>query len=117
MSLLFWSLTLIVTIKYLLFILKADNKGEGGVLALMALCKGNTKKITIVTILGLFGAGLLYGDSVITPAISVLSAVEGLEVYAKDLSHYVIPITITILILLFISRRKARQRLVKFLVQ
>ncbi len=113
MSLLFWSLTLIVTIKYLLFILKADNKGEGGVLALMALCKGNTKKITIVTILGLFGAGLLYGDSVITPAISVLSAVEGLEVYAKDLSHYVIPITITILILLFIFQKKGTAKVGK----
>ncbi len=112
-SLLFWSLTLIVTIKYLLFIIKADNKGEGGVLALMALCKGNTKKITIVTVLGLFGAGLLYGDSVITPAISVLSAVEGLEVYAKDLSHYVIPITIIILISLFVFQRKGTAKVGK----
>ena len=105
-SLIFWALTLTVTVKYLLFILRADNKGEGGVLALMALCGGVGKKISFVTILGLWGAGLLYGDGVITPAISVLSAIEGLEVYASTLSSYVVPMTITVLVLLFIFQKK-----------
>lgn len=106
MSLIFWALILTVTVKYLLFILRADNNGEGGNLALTALCGGVEKKITIVTIMGLFGTGLLYGDGVITPAISVLSAIEGLEVYAPDLSSYVIPITITILVLLFLFQKR-----------
>lgn len=105
-SLIFWALTLTVAVKYLLFILRADNKGEGGVLSLMALCKGVGTKITFVTILGLFGAGLLYGDGVITPAISVLSAIEGLEVYAPNLSSYVVPLTITVLVLLFLFQKK-----------
>ncbi|MCX7829563.1 MAG: potassium transporter Kup [Acidobacteria bacterium] len=106
LSLIFWALTLTVTIKYLLFILRADNSGEGGVLALMALCRGVGKKITFVSILGLFGAGLLYGDGVITPAISVLSAIEGLEVYAPNLATYVVPTTITVLVLLFLFQKK-----------
>lgn len=106
LSLIFWAITLTVTIKYLLFILKADNNGEGGELALMALCGGVGKKITFVTILGLFGAGLLYGDGVITPAISVLSAIEGLEVYAPPLSSFVVPLTIVVLVLLFLFQKK-----------
>lgn len=106
LSLIFWALVITVTVKYLLFILKADNNGEGGEIALMALCGGVGKKITFVTILGLCGAGLLYGDGVITPAISVLSAIEGLEVYAPNLSSYVVPITITVLVLLFLFQKK-----------
>lgn len=113
LSLIFWALTLTVSIKYIYFILQADNKGEGGVLALMSLCskiKGGTK---IVIILGLFGAGLLYGDGVITPAISVLSAVEGLEVHAKALSSYVVPLTVLILVLLFLFQKKGTGRVGK----
>lgn len=106
LSLIFWALFLIVTVKYLLFILRADNNGEGGEIALTALCGGVGKKLTIVTMIGLFGAGLLYGDGVITPAISVLSAIEGLEVYAPTLSPYVVPITITVLIILFLFQKK-----------
>lgn len=105
-SLFFWGLMGIVTIKYLLFILRADNEGEGGVLSLMALCKGSSKRAVFITFLGLFGAGLLYGDGVITPAISVLSAVEGLKVYAGTLENVVLPITIIILVALFLFQKK-----------
>jgi KUP system potassium uptake protein len=104
LSLIFWALTLIVSLKYVAYVLRADNKGEGGILALMALASGalRGKRIYPVLIaLGVFGAALLYGDGVITPAISVLSAVEGLEIAAPGLQHLVIPITIAILIALF----------------
>jgi KUP system potassium uptake protein len=107
-SMIFWALMLTVTIKYLLFILRADNHGEGGVLALMALCshKLSKGKVSIVVFMGLFGAALLYGDGVITPAISVLSAVEGLGIYAPKLSHFVIPITVFVLLFLFLFQKK-----------
>jgi KUP system potassium uptake protein len=107
-SMIFWALMLTVTFKYLLFILKADNNGEGGVLALMALCgsKISRGKIPVVVFMGLFGAALLYGDGVITPAISVLSAVEGLGIYAPKFSHYVIPITVAVLLILFFFQKK-----------
>ena len=107
LSLVFWSLTLVVTMKYLMFILRADNKGEGGIMALLALVipkirkdQGVTAGVRII-FLGLFGAALLYGDGVITPAISVLSAVEGLEVATPVLKPLVVPITVAILIALF----------------
>ena len=107
-SLIFWALMVTVTVKYLLFILRADNNGEGGVLALMALCGSrlSKKRGLAVIFLGLFGAALLYGDGVITPAISVLSAVEGFGVYAPGFDHYIIPITISVLLLLFFFQRK-----------
>lgn len=105
LSLIFWSLILIISIKYLVFIVKADNKGEGGVLALTALITNyknkSPKTIKLITLFGIFGTALLYGDGMITPAISVLSAVEGLEYIAPQLRSYVLPITITILVLLF----------------
>ena len=107
LSLVFWSLTLVITVKYLGFILKADNQGEGGITTLLALLlpdleNGKNKRTrALVIVLGLFGAGLLYGDGVITPAISVLSAIEGLEVATPAFQPYVVPLTITILIGLF----------------
>ncbi|MGZ6371266.1 MAG: potassium transporter Kup, partial [Bdellovibrionota bacterium] len=106
LSLIFWALTLVVTVKYLLFILRADNEGEGGILALLALLssklkRGPGEKAAFIVFLGLFGAALLYGDGVITPAISVLSAVEGLQVATPAFQPVVVPLTIAILFLLF----------------
>lgn len=110
LSLIFWSLILVISVKYLLLVLRADNRGEGGIIALTALiappaerAMGRRKKLAL---LGLFGAALLYGDSMITPAISVLSAIEGLEVVTPALQPYVIPITIGILVGLFLFQRR-----------
>jgi KUP system potassium uptake protein len=104
LSLIFWSLTLIVSVKYLIFILKADNDGEGGILALMALLapqrKGASKKALVVT-LGLLGSAFLYADGMITPAISVLSAVEGLKVATPIFTDYILVIAVIILVALF----------------
>src|SRR5207302_2129723 len=82
LSLIFWSLVIVISIKYLVFVMRADNRGEGGILALMALAgaRGGGTGRAILVALGLFGSALLYGDGMITPAISVLSAIEGLEV-------------------------------------
>ncbi|MCB0219550.1 MAG: potassium transporter Kup [Chrysiogenetes bacterium] len=107
LSLIFWALVLIISIKYLVFILRADHEGEGGILALMVLATrspaGSGKYVKPVLIaLGLFGAALLYGDGVITPAISVLSAIEGLSVATPVFDPYVDPITIVILVFLFL---------------
>jgi KUP system potassium uptake protein len=110
LSLIFWSLTLVVTTKYAIFIMRADNKGEGGIIALMALAlhgsKDNPKKMAFIVTIGLLGASLFYGDSIITPAISVLSAVEGLQIIAPSLADYVLPITIMVLGGLFILQAK-----------
>lgn len=110
LSLIFWSLTLVVTIKYAIFIMRADNKGEGGIMALMTLAlhgsHDNPGRMRLIVTLGLLGATLFYGDSIITPAISVLSAVEGLQVVAPTLEHYVLPITIVVLSVLFIAQAK-----------
>jgi KUP system potassium uptake protein len=108
LSLIFWALTLIVSLKYVSYVLHADNKGEGGILALMALSSAalrGRKVFPLLLGLGVFGAALLYGDGVITPAISVLSAVEGLEVAAPALHSLVLPLTIAILIGLFMMQR------------
>jgi KUP system potassium uptake protein len=109
LSLIFWAMTITVTFKYVTLIMRADNKGEGGSLALMALASRFSKKtsasIVLIPILGIFAGALFYGDSVITPAISVLSAVEGLQVVSPALSHWVIPITLSILALLFAVQR------------
>jgi KUP system potassium uptake protein len=108
-STIFWALMLIVTLKYVILILRADNRGEGGALALTALAanavKHNPKLRHFLLLLGLFGATLFYGDSVITPAISVLGAVEGLEVVTPVLQPYVVPIALTVLVLLFVMQR------------
>jgi KUP system potassium uptake protein len=110
LSLVFWSLTMVVTVKYLTFIMKADNRGEGGILALLALApsnqKANSARIGWIAGLVIFGAALLYGDGVITPAISVLSAVEGLEVATTRLSPVVVPLTVAILFGLFWVQRR-----------
>ncbi len=108
LSLIVWALTIVVSVKYLLYVMRADNRGEGGVLALMALASSSSQTWTrnIVVILGLFGAALLYGDGIITPAISVLSAVEGLEVAAPALHAWVVPITVVVLIGLFSVQRR-----------
>jgi len=102
LSLVFWALTAVVSFKYIGFILRADNRGEGGIFALLALLPhGRVRGSTIAVVAALFGAALLYGDGIITPAISVLSAVEGLEVATNAASSFVVPITVAILIALF----------------
>ena len=104
LSLIFWSLIVIVTLKYVVLVMRADNRGEGGILALMALAQrvsvGRSVRSTIALV-GIAGACLFFGDGVITPAISVLSAVEGLEVSAPDLKFYVLPISIAVIVALF----------------
>lgn len=109
LSLILWALVLVISIKYLVFILRADNRGEGGIIALVALLNPWRSKAVEVRywlmLLGLFGACLLYGDGTITPAISVLSAMEGLHVVASWLTPYVVPITIAILVSLFAVQR------------
>ena len=108
LSLIFWSLIITVSVKYLLFVMRADNQGEGGILALVALVRSKGGKLIHPTlvIIGLFGAALLYGDGMITPAISVLSAVEGLGVATDVFEPFVVPITVVILIILFLAQRR-----------
>ncbi len=106
LSLVFWALTITVSLKYVMFITRADNKGEGGIMALTALAlrtqRENPRLLWLLSALGIFGAALFYGDAVITPAMSVLSAVEGLEVATPFFKPYVVPIAIGILIGLFL---------------
>src|SRR5574341_333266 len=109
LSLVFWSLAFVVTFKYLSLVMRADNRGEGGILALMALVgryEATRRGRKILLLLGLFGAALLYGDGVITPAISVLSAVEGLVVAAPALERFVVPATVLILVGLFLIQKR-----------
>ena len=110
LSLILWSLIIVISIKYLTFVMRADNNGEGGVIALTALVappsQAAAQRRIWLVMAGLFGAALLYGDSMITPAISVLSAIEGLEVATDRFQPYVIPITIVILIVLFSVQRR-----------
>ena len=104
-SAIFWLLMLVVTLKYVVLVLRADNRGEGGVMALLALAVSSASathlRKKILLSLGVFGAALFYGDSILTPAISVLSAVEGLELIAPSLKSFILPISIAILIALF----------------
>lgn len=115
LSLIFWSLILIISVKYLMFLLKADNRGEGGILALMALIlheKQHSREwVMILSVLGIFGAALLYGDGIITPAISVLSAVEGLNVATNVFHPFIIYISLAILTLLFLYQRKGTAKI------
>ncbi|HEX9595273.1 MAG TPA: potassium transporter Kup [Anaerolineales bacterium] len=106
LSLIVWALTLIVTIKYVMFVLRADNNGEGGTLSLMSLARSAvTSGQTVVLWLGLIGAALFFGDAIITPAISVLSAVEGLQVVEPRLAPWIVPVTIVIICGLFLVQR------------
>ncbi|TGT94996.1 potassium transporter Kup, partial [bacterium M00.F.Ca.ET.163.01.1.1] len=106
LSLIIWSLTITVTIKYIMFVLRADNRGEGGVLSLMALARGTfPARSAIVLGIGIVGASLFFGDAVITPAISVLSAVEGMNVVTPAFQPYVVPLTLLILAMLFAVQR------------
>ena len=115
LSLILWSLILVVTVKYVVILLRADNHGEGGTLTLVALAQrvlgrgGNT-----VILLGIAGAALFYGDSIITPAISVLSAVEGVELIAPALEPLVVPVTLAILIALFAFQSHGTGRVAAF---
>jgi len=117
-SAIFWALMFVVTLKYVILVLRADNKGEGGIMALLALAastvKQNSRSKSILLGLGVFGTALFYGDSILTPAISVLSAVEGLELITPSLSHYVIPISIAILLGLFLFQKKGTDFVGKF---
>ncbi len=108
LSLIFWSLALLISVWYLLVIMRADNEGEGGILALMELVKPSEKKFIyfVIITVGLFGASLLYGDGIITPAISVLSAMEGLTIASPFFEHLVIPLTLGILFILFFLQKK-----------
>ncbi len=116
LSLVFWSLVLVVTIKYHIVIIRADNKGEGGVLALMALVNGSRlarglSPRRVMIVLGIFGSALLYADGALTPAISVLSAVEGLEIATPALASWVIPVTLVILVGLFLLQSRGTARI------
>jgi KUP system potassium uptake protein len=118
LSLIVWSLTLVVTVKYLVFVMRADNDGEGGILALLALTpprmRGRGRSIGFVALLVIAGAALLYGDGMITPAISVLSAVEGLGAEATGLKQYVVPITCVLLLGLFVIQSRGTDKIGKF---
>ena len=110
LSVIFWTLMIVVSMKYVALILRADNHGEGGIMALLALASSavgaNARLRRLLFIAGVFGAALFYGDGVITPAISVLSAIEGLEVATPALKSYVVPLTVVVLVVLFGVQRK-----------
>ena len=108
LSLIFWALIIVISIKYLAIVVHADNKGDGGIIALVALLSSGsaTTKRAVLIAMGLFGAALLYGDGLITPAISVLSAIEGLEKANPHLHRYVVPIACIILIALFSFQKR-----------
>ena len=114
LSLVFWSILIVISLKYVLFIMRADNKGEGGIMALMSLvfqrAQISPRWRYLLLLLGLIGASLFYGDGIITPAISVLSAVEGLEVLKPGLHAYVIPIALAVLLILFKSQQHGTEK-------
>jgi KUP system potassium uptake protein len=114
LSLIVWSLTLVVSVKYIVYVMRADNHGEGGILAMLALIIGkataHNQRRAVLVALGLVGAALLYGDGVITPAISVLGAMEGLEVVSPNFSHLVVPATLVVLVGLFLFQRLGTAR-------
>ena len=109
-SLILWSLIIVVSVKYVVFIMRADNRGEGGIMALIALAlhdaKGNPKRERFIMLAGLLGAGMFYGDGMVTPAISVLSALEGLDVATPLLRPFIIPLTLLVLLILFANQRR-----------
>jgi KUP system potassium uptake protein len=113
LSLVFWTLIVTISIKYCLFVMRADNRGEGGILALMSLIGANgfTPGVRLLTGMGLLGAALIYGDGVITPAISVLSALEGVNVVTETLKPYVMPMAVAILLVLFAAQRFGTEKI------
>ncbi|MET3495204.1 KUP system potassium uptake protein [Variovorax boronicumulans] len=118
LSMFFWTLTVIVSIKYVVLVLRADNEGEGGLVAMLALASravaDKPRLRQVLLVIGIFGTSLFYGDGVITPAISVLSAVEGLEVVSPHFKHYVIPITLVVLFCLFAVQKRGTAGIGKF---
>ena len=118
MSIFFWTLTVIVSIKYVVLVLRADNNGEGGLIAMLALAsqavKDQPRLRKVLLAVGIFGTALFYGDGVITPAISVLSAVEGMEVISPALKEWVIPITLVVLFMLFVVQKRGTAGIGKF---
>src|SRR5260221_1687139 len=114
LSLIVWALVIVVTMKYVLVLLRSDNNGEGGTLSLTALASRALGRRSYLLLLGVIGAAMFLGDSVITPAISVLSAVEGLDLAAPGMQHYVLPLTIVILIALFAVQRRGTARVASF---
>jgi len=118
LSLFFWTLTVIVSLKYVVLVLRADNAGEGGLVAMLALASqavvDRPRLRNVLLVVGIFGTSLFYGDGVITPAISVLSAVEGLEVVSGQFKHYVIPITLVVLFCLFAVQKRGTAGIGKF---
>lgn len=108
LSLIFWLLTLVVSIKYVCFVMRADNDGEGGVLTLMSLAvrRLDSRWVPAAVLIGLVGGSFFYGDGVITPAISVLSAIEGLQIIAPELDRFIIPLAILVLTLLFVIQKR-----------
>ncbi|MFC7520820.1 potassium transporter Kup [Xanthomonas populi] len=117
LSLVFWALMTVVTLKYVAIIMRADNDGEGGIMALTALAQNalptGSRSVYVVGLLGIFGASLFFGDGVITPAISVLSAVEGLEVAAPQLHNFIVPITVAVIVALFLAQRFGTEKVGK----
>ena len=117
LSLIFWSLIWVVSIKYMLFVLRADNQGEGGIMALTALATRATASMprlrALMVVCGLAGAALFYGDSMITPAVSVLSAIEGMELAFDGLEHWVVPMALVVLVALFLIQKHGTQRIGK----
>ncbi|MBV8683558.1 MAG: KUP/HAK/KT family potassium transporter [Caulobacteraceae bacterium] len=113
LSLIFWTLIITVSVKYCLFVMRADNNGEGGILALMSLVGANALqgRTIVLTVMGLLGAGLIYGDGVITPAISVLSALEGVNVVTSSLKPFIMPLAVVILAALFAAQRFGTARI------
>jgi len=115
LSLILWSLIIVVTLKYVVFLMRADNHGEGGTLALMALAqRGVTKTAGAIVLLGIISAALFFGDAVITPALSVLSAIEGVKLVAPSAEPYVVPITVVILLALFAVQSRGTARVAAF---
>ncbi|MFC5300140.1 potassium transporter Kup [Azospira restricta] len=114
LSAFFWALIVVVSLKYVMIITRADNRGEGGIMALIALAlhdaQGNPRRLKIISIIGILGAAMFYGDGMITPAISVLSAVEGLEIIAPDLHPFIIPVTLLVLVALFAMQKRGTAR-------
>ena len=115
LSLIFWTLVITVSVKYCVFVMRADNHGAGGIMALMSLVGANSftrgARVRILTVMGLLGASLIYGDGVITPAISVLSAVEGVNVVTDALKPFVMPIAVLILVALFAAQRFGTEKI------